>query len=276
VITFEGKVAWVAGAARPPGIGAQVALELARLGADVACVDVVDDRAGPEQSYVVTRAALDAVAELVAAEGRHVVVHAVDLTDVTAVERSVTDTVNELGRIDVGCNLSGGTGTALGNALLVDLDPAAWDAAIDANLTATWLGARTCARHMIERGGGGAIVNLASSAATVGSAGFGAFSAARAGVVRLTDVLATELGPHGIRVNAVCPRGITPRTTGGNPGLERGIGDTGALDEWARRTVPLGRLQAPEETARVVVFLASDAASFVSGEAITVAGGAHS
>lgn len=274
MIDFTGKVAWVAGAARPPGIGAATAVQLARLGADVACVDVVTKSPAADQSYRVSRAALEAVAEAVEAEGRRAVAFGIDLTDADAVADSVGDTVRELGRVDVCCNLSGGTGPDLGNGRLVELERDGWDAALDANLTAVWLGARACARHMIEQAHGGAIVNLASSAALVGSDGFGAFSAARAGVVRLTDVFATELGPHGIRVNAVCPRGITP-AGGANPGLERGIGDEQALDEWARRTIPLGRMQTADETARVVVFLASDAASFVTGEAITVAGGAH-
>ncbi len=272
---FEGKVAWIAGAARPPGIGAAVAVQLARLGAAVALVDVVADDPSPEQSVAVTQAALDAVAERVRAEGRDVFVHSVDLTDEAVVDRSVADTVATLGRIDVCCNLSGGTGPALGNGALVDLSAASWHAAVDANLTAAWLGSRACARRMIDQGDGGAIVNLASSAALAATAGFGAFSVARAGVVRLTDALALELGPHGIRANAVCPRGIAPDAPGGNPGLTRGVGDRSQLDEWAARTVPLGRLQHVNETAAVVVFLASDAASFVSGQAIEVTGGAR-
>jgi NAD(P)-dependent dehydrogenase (short-subunit alcohol dehydrogenase family) len=211
----------------------------------------------------------------VEAEGRRALVLPVDLTDDAAVDASVATTVQELGPVDVGCNLSGGTGPRLGNAALVDLDEAGWHAAIDANLTATWLGARACARRMIQQGGGGAIVSLASSAGVFGEAGVGAFSAARAGVIRLTEALATELAPHGIRANAVCPLGVSPEQHG-NPGLVRGaLSTSGSVDEWVRRMIPLGRMQSPDETAAVVVFLASDAASFVSGQAITVAGGAH-
>lgn len=278
MLGFEGKVAWVAGAARPPGIGAAVAVQLARVGADVVCVDMVAESAsaaGEGQSYVVTADALHAVGAAVAAEGRRALVQGIDVSDPAAVDGSVAAAVEAVGRIDVCCNLSGGTGPALGNGLLLDLEPDSWGAALDANLTAAWLGSRACARQMVEQGDGGAIVNLASSAALVGSTGFGAFSVARAGVVRLTDVLARELGPHGIRVNAVCPRGVSPDAPGGNPGLTRGIGDASKLEAWARRTVPLGRLQTPDETAAVVVFLASDAASFVSGQAIGVMGGAH-
>ncbi len=274
---FAGKVAWIAGAARPPGIGRAVAVQLARLGADIACVDVVDEAAAtdPNQAYAVTAAALEATAEAVRAEGRRALVLPVDLTDESGVNESVVATVRELGRIDVGCNLSGGTGPALGNGSLIDLDVDGWHTALDINLTAAWLGTRACARQMIEQGHGGAIVNLSSSAAIAGAAGVGAFSAARAGVNRLTEVLASELGPHNIRVNAVCPRGIEPGAVG-NPGLvRRAERDAGGLEEWARQTIPLGRMQTADETAAVAVFLASDAASFVSGQSIVVAGGPH-
>ena len=129
---------------------------------------------------------------------------------------------------------------------------------------------------MIEQGDGGAIVSLASSAAVRGEPSFGAFSAARAGVVRLTEVLAAELGPHGIRANSVCPLGVSPHAGGGNPGLvfgavRRGV-DARRLDPGR---IPLGRMQSPDETAAVMVFLVSDDASFVSGESVVVAGGAH-
>jgi len=274
VSDFAGKVAWVAGAARRPGIGRATAVELARRGADVACVDVVTATPTEEESYRVSRDALDATAAAVAAEGRRALTLPVELTDPDAVEDSVAATVDAFGRIDVCCNLSGGTGPELGNGFLLALEPTSWRATLDANLTAVWLGARACARRMIEAGHGGAIVSLSSSAGVAGEAGFGAFSAARAGVLRLTEVLATELAPHRIRANAICPLGVSPAAGGGNPGLERGVARRG-LDDWVRATIPLGRMQSPEETAAVAVFLASDAASFVSGQAITVAGGAH-
>lgn len=273
---FDGKVAWVAGAARRPGIGRAAAVQLAARGADVACVDIVTPTPIDAESYRVSREALDATAAAVEATGRRVLTQAVELTDPDAVEDSVAATADAFGRIDVCCNLSGGTGPELGNGSLLKLEPPSWAAALDANLTTVWLGARACARRMVEQGDGGAIVSLSSSAGVIGEPGFGAFSAARGGVLRLTEVLATELAPHAIRANAVCPLGVSPAAGGGNPGLERGTAARrGTLDDWVRATIPLGRMQTPDETAAVIVFLASDAASFVSGQAITVAGGAH-
>lgn len=274
MIDLTGKVAWVAGAARPPGIGRAAAIALARAGADVACVDIVDDRAGIEQSFRVRQAALEATAVDVRAEGRRALVLSVDLTDADAVDASVATTVAGLGRIDIGCNLSGGTGPALGNGALLDLAPEEWAAALDANVTAAFLGARACARVMREQGSGGAIVSLSSSAALVAEPGSVAFSSARAALGRMTEGLARELGPAGIRVNAVCPMGVDPGAAG-NPGLVRGATRGGrSLAEWAAARIPLGRLQAAEETANVILFLVSDLASFVSGQSILVAGGA--
>ena len=273
---FAGKVAWVAGAARRPGIGRAAAVQIARRGADVACVDVVTATPDDADSYRVSQAALDDTAAAVEQQGRRALALAVELTEPEAVEASVAATVEAFGRVDVCCNLSGGTGPQLGNGSLLRLEPASWTAALDANLTAVWLGARSCARQMVEQGDGGAIVSLSSSAGVIGEPGFGAFSAARGGVLRLTEVLATELAPHRIRANAVCPLGVSPHAGGGNPGLEHGAARRqGSLDEWVRATIPLGRMQDPGETASVIVFLASDDASFVSGQAITVAGGAH-
>ncbi len=94
------------------------------------------------------------------------------------------------------------------------------------------------------------------------------------GLVRMTEGMARELGPSGIRVNAVCPLGVSPAGSA-NPGLVAGATAGGrSLEDWAKARIPLGRMQSPEETANVIVFLASDAASFVSGQSILVAGGA--
>jgi NAD(P)-dependent dehydrogenase (short-subunit alcohol dehydrogenase family) len=273
---LAGKVAFVAGAARAPGMGRATALRLAREGVDVACVDLLRDEASGDSTGGAAPESLEAVAAEVRAQGRRAVAIPCDLTDEAGVERAVETAVDELGTIDLCCNFAGATGADYGNGPLLDIDAASWERTMALNLTATWLASRACARRMIEHGRGGAIVNLSSYAARFGTPGFGALSAARAGVLRLTETLAIELAPHGIRVNAVCPLGVRPTGSGGNPGLERlAAGASGSLDAWVRATIPLGRMQEPGETAAVAVFLCSDDASFVTGEAITVAGGAR-
>jgi meso-butanediol dehydrogenase/(S,S)-butanediol dehydrogenase/diacetyl reductase len=276
MMDFEGKVAWVSGAARKPGMGAAVARILARHGADVACVDVVVPEPTAADTYEASPEGLAAVVAAVEAEGRRALGLAIDPTDPDEVAASVARTVETLGRVDLCANLSGGTGPRFGTGPLLDVSPQIWQRTLDANLTATWLGAQACARQMIAQGDGGAIVNLASSAALTGEPSFGAFSAARAGVVRMTEVLAYELAAHNIRANSVCPLGVAPAAGGGNPGLEfTAMQHKGDVDAWVRDLIPLGRMQSPEETANVMVFLLSDAASFVTGENVQVTGGAR-
>ncbi len=125
---------------------------------------------------------------------------------------------------------------------------------------------------MIECGGGGAIVVLSSFAARSTPEGYGAFSAARAGVVRLVEVLALELAAVGVRANAVLPLGVASDQP--NPGLAELADRDGGIDDWMRRSIPAGRLQSADEVASVAAFLCGADASFVSGQAIAVSGGA--
>jgi NAD(P)-dependent dehydrogenase (short-subunit alcohol dehydrogenase family) len=257
-------------------MGAAVARILAEHGADVALVDVVVDDPPASDTYEASPDRLEAAVAAVEAAGRRALALPIDVTDPDQVAESVARTVEALGRVDLCANVSGGTGPRFGTGPLIDVDPETWHRTLDINLTATWLGAQACARQMIEQGSGGAIVNLASSAALTGERHFGAFSAARAGVVRMTEVLAYELAPHGIRANSVCPLGVSPEAGGGNPGLEyTAVAHKGNVDDWVRDLIPLGRMQSPDETAKVIVFLLSSAASFVSGEHVLVSGGAR-
>jgi len=276
MIDFTGQVAWVSGAARKPGIGAAVARILAEHGADIALVDAVVDHPLEADTFEASPERLDAAVAAVEATGRRALGMAIDVTDPDQVGESVARTVEAFGRVDVCANVSGGTGPRFGTGPLIDVDLRTWHRTLDVNLTATWLGSQACARQMIEQGSGGAIVNLASSAALTGERHFGAFSAARAGVVRMTEVFADELAPHGIRANSVCPLGVSPDAGGGNPGLEyTAVAHKGNVDDWVRDLIPMGRMQSPDETASVIVFLLSSAASFVSGEHVLVSGGAR-
>jgi NAD(P)-dependent dehydrogenase (short-subunit alcohol dehydrogenase family) len=277
---FAGKIALVAGCARPPGIGHATALRLARKGATVICVDAVGDQ--PEGGYdtgIVTAALLEEVtAEVAEVAAAPVVALAADPYDQLSWERAASAVVERFGRVDICCALMGTTGPFAGDGDLVDIPLDSWQRCYDVNVVAPLLLSRTCARAMVQRGDGGAIVILSSYSAVVPPAGNGAIASARAAVNRITETLALELAAHRIRVNAVQPLSVrSDDARFPNPGLSRlADHEAGAFSTWVRAQVPLGRPQRADETAAAVDFLCSDEASFITGVSLTVAGGAHS
>jgi NAD(P)-dependent dehydrogenase (short-subunit alcohol dehydrogenase family) len=146
---------------------------------------------------------------------------------------------------------------------LLDMPEAVWDAVIDTNLKGTFLCAQRFARARVAAGGGGGIVNLASTAAFSARTGAGHYSASKAGVSALTRSMAQEWGPHGIRVNAVAP------------GLIEVEGDrvTPEYKSHFLPMIPLGRTGVPPDVAAAVVFLISDAAAFITGTVLPIDGG---
>jgi NAD(P)-dependent dehydrogenase (short-subunit alcohol dehydrogenase family) len=253
-------------------MGQATALRLARDGADVVCVDQRPDGA-VDDSDTTAPGALEALADEIRFVGRRALTFEIDMNDADAVQSAVDTTTNELGRLDICCHFAGGTGPRLATGPLLEIDEDAWDRCLDANLVSAWIVTRACALAMTSAGHGGAIVALSSFAARNTPEGYGAFSSARAGVVRLVEVLALELASAGIRANAVLPLGVAS-TTQPNPGLAELAGRDDGLDAWVQRNIPAGRLQAADEVASVAAFLCSDDASFVSGQAIAVSGGA--
>ena len=149
----------------------------------------------------------------------------------------------------------------------------------EVNAKGTFLMSQAGARHMIERGGGGRIINIASLAGRMGIARYGAYCASKFAVVGLTQVLALELGEHNITVNAICP-GLTD--TERLSGMASGLKPEGTTTESYRQQLigenlaitPLGRIAQPQDVARSAAFLASDEADFLTGQSISVSGGA--
>jgi len=189
-----------------------------------------------------------------------------DVADEDAVAGAVSDAAAALGgSIDVLVNAAG----VYRVAAAVDLEISDWDRVLDVNLRGSFLVARAVARVLIDAGCHGSIVNLASTAALRADATAPAahYNASKAGIVSLTQQLAVEWAPHGIRVNVVCPGVIdTP--------MLRMMDDREAGEAYLRSGVPLQRLGTPHEVASCVAFLASDEASYVTGAALTVDGGA--
>lgn len=239
---FEGRAALVTGAAR--GIGLAVAERLAAEGARVLLADV-------ELSVGV---AADRLGQA------HAVV---DLADGAAVSAMFQAADREVGPLDVLVNNAGVIGRA---AKLVDLAEGDFDRVMDINLKAGLLATQAAARRMIPRRRG-AIVNLASTAAVMAGGDQIPYAVSKAAVKQLTAMTALSLAPYGVRVNAVGPGPVeTPMvaavTGGGGEGLQRVLS-----------RIPMGRLGRPEEIAAIVAFLASDDASYVTGQTVFADGG---
>lgn len=246
-----GQVALVTGA--EVGIGRATALALAAGGADVA-VHYYADEAG-------AREAADGITAL----GRRAALFQGDLTKSDDVTRVVRGAEAHFGRVDILVNNAGGI---LGRHTLVEMPEAFYHAVMDVNVLTTFLCCQAVAPGMIARHQG-AIVNLTSLAAhNGGGPGASVYSAAKAAVLALTKAYAKELAPHGIRVNAVSPGLI-----GGTP-FHRTFTSPDAFAATIK-TIPLGRAGEPEDVAKVIAFLASDAASFVAGETIEINGGMY-
>jgi NAD(P)-dependent dehydrogenase (short-subunit alcohol dehydrogenase family) len=244
--TLRDRVAIVTGASQ--GIGRAIAVELARVGADV----VVCSR---------RLAALKPVADEVRAAGRRALAVECDVVDAAQVDDVVAQTTGAFGRIDVLVNNAG----YRIRAPLEDLPRHEWDAMVGTNLTGVFLFCQAVGRIMIRQRSG-RIVNVTSVAGRNGVRGMAAYAAAKAGVTVLTQSLGAEWAKYGVTVNAVAPGPVETEGV-----LE--VWKTPAMIAQAAREVPLGRLGRPEEIAAAVVFAASDHASFMTGETIFISGG---
>ena len=245
---LAGKVAVVTGGSS--GIGRAAALALAREGARVA----VASRRTAESEETIRLAAQ------AGGEARFI---RTDVTRREEVESLIEETVKAWGRLDCAFNNAGITGEMARTAECTEEN---WQRTIAANLTSVWFSMKYEIRQMLKQGRG-VIVNNASVAGLVGMRGGPAYAASKGGVVQLTRTAALEYAKAGIRINAVCPGYIE------TPLLEPYSSTNPDLEPYIRRIQPMGRLGTPEEVAGAVVWLCSDAASFVTGHPLVIDGG---
>lgn len=238
------------------GIGAAIARALASRGYPVAVTDLVEP-----------------AARSVAAELDGSLALQLDVTDPSSIERAASAAVAALGPLEVWVS-NAGVSTM---APFVDVTEEAYDLNMAVNTKGVFLCGQVAARLMIAQGNGGAIVNTASMAGKRGFCPYlSHYVASKFAVVGLTQAMAGELAPHGIRVNCVCPgyvaTGMQERELGWEAAL-RGTSVEEVRELWLADT-PLGRIETPEDVADAVVFLASADARFITGEALAVNGGA--
>jgi meso-butanediol dehydrogenase/(S,S)-butanediol dehydrogenase/diacetyl reductase len=256
---LEGQVAIVTGAGR--GIGRAIALRLADEGVSVTVTDL-DEAHGQE------------VAEEITAAGGQAFALRVDVTQKAQVDQMVQATVNRFGRLDIQIN-NAGIGIV---APLMDTDEEAWDALMNVNAKGVLLCSQAAARQMIAQGQGGRIINNASGAGKVAPGKglpLGAYAASKHAVVAITKQMGLELSDHGVLVNCVCAGIVdTPmwdlidRETTKLQGTP-----IGSVKEAAVASIPLGRIQQPEDVANVVAFLTSSDADYITGQTYNVCGG---
>ncbi len=253
------KIALVTGGGR--GIGRGIVLALSEVGADIVIADV--DLASAQQT-----------AKDVEARGRQAQVVRVDVTDANSVGDGVATALERFGRVDILVNNAGVVQDHVGGA--VDQDD--FDRCFQVNLRGIWTMTSALAPHFRERRSG-KIVNIASIAGRRGDTGLAAYSASKAGAINLTQSLASELGPDGINVNAVCPGLLWTPMWEKLEGMFRRTDDAevvsqrAAFDAYIQANCPLRREQTPEDIGHAVVFLASDAARNITGQSLNVDGG---
>lgn len=239
--SLDGKVALVTGAAR--GLGAGIARLFAAEGAAVAIADILDERG-------------EALAAEIAADGGKAIFVHLDVTSEDDWAKAVGATAERFGRIDVLVNDAG----IHDRRGIMDIDLESWRRVMAVNLDGMLLGMRAAA-PVIRDAGGGSIVNMSSAAGLSGTA-FPSYSASKWAVRGLTRCAALEFAPWNIRVNAICPGLVVTELNQGQPYLEPVI-----------KANPLGRAGTVEDIARLALFLASDASSYVTGQDHVVDGG---
>jgi 2-dehydro-3-deoxy-D-gluconate 5-dehydrogenase len=247
VFRLDGKVALVTGASR--GLGAAMAVALANAGAEMAL-------------HASERAAAATAATIAQTCGRRTEVLTADLADRGAADRLMAEAIARFGKLDILIN----------NAGIIRRQPAAdhsdeyWDSVLEVNLSSLFRLCRAAGRHLIERGQGGKIINVASLLSFQGGINVPGYAAAKGGVMQLTKALANEWAPHGINVNAIAPGYMETDNTAA---LRADQGRNRQITE----RIPAGRWGTPQDLAGAAIYLASRASDYVHGHVLVVDGG---
>ena len=242
---LDGKIALVTGASR--GIGRAIAIELAKEGATVAI------------NYAGNKTAAEEVQNIITEMGGKAMIIQADVSDENSAMNMVEEVIKEFGGIDILVNNAGITR----DGLFIRMKEDDWNAVINTNLTGIFNCTKVAAKYMMKKRSG-KIINMSSVSGIMGNAGQTNYSAAKAGVIGFTKSLAREMASRGITVNAVAPGFIATDMTAAMPEKAQ---------EHVLASIPLGKMGEPKDIANAVLFLASDKASYITGQVIHVDGG---
>jgi meso-butanediol dehydrogenase/(S,S)-butanediol dehydrogenase/diacetyl reductase len=269
---LQGKVALVTGAGRQNGIGAAIARRLAREGADVVVSDICAAPSDLPHGGNAAWEELTAVAADIKKLGVKSLALRVDVTVATQVQEMVAATKEEYGRLDI---LVNNAGVIIGPSPVRYMAEKAWRRMLEINATGVFL----CCHHalplMIDGSSGGRIINMSSIAAIRPRIFMSAYAASKAAVIAMTQSLAQEVGEFGITANAILPGDVDTGMKQWGMQLESMVSGKeydevlSALED----RIPIGRLGLPEDVAKLVAFLASDSAEFITGQALNLTGG---
>ena len=276
---LDGKVALITGAGGMKGIGRACALKLASQGADIVISDFKrEPKDLPPQEVKAQWRSIDSVAEEVEALGRRCVKIWCDLTVSEQIEDMARHAADQYGHVDI---LVNNARAIIGRDRvgITELREEVWERFLRVNTTAVFLVTKFVGRIMVEKGNGGRIINIASDASKRARAKMAAYATSKFAVIGLTQASALDLAPHRITVNAVCPGSVNTDRLNyweADQAQAKGL----SLEEFrasivaaAGKSVPLGRIAEPEDVAKLVAFLASDEAAFITGQAYNVNGG---
>ena len=277
---LNGKVALVTGAGGEHGIGRAIANRLAEEGADIIINDIVSN----PYAHPTDWEGAPSVVREIEAMGTQAITALADVSDAEQVDDMVRQGLERFGHIDILVN-SVGSRPGRDRVPVVELEEEAWDKEFNVNTKGNFLCCRAIARHMIDRGGGGKIINIASTSGRHARARFAAYCASKAALLIFTQCLACELGPYQINVNAISPAAVDSERTGyitAAMSSEPVSPETWWTSEKREQFIkaraamtPLGRVAEGSDIAKTAAFLASSESDYLTGLAISVTGGSE-